>query len=188
MNGQAQEVDTWDESFTADSNEFQGQQEQSPPQESWEIPYEPPVRDPDVPTWVDNVADLDEYTANLIGEVKNRIGGMLAEEKLRSRVESAVARARDSHNGQDGLPVFDDLINDVIPLIEQQPGLKQLVLAQDDPASAAYLIGFCARYPHLVGEVFARKGRLDSSIFRSSHFRATVQGRNSGRGQPSGKV
>ena len=112
----------------------------------------------------------------------------MAEERLQSRVESAVARARDLHNGKDGLPVFDDLINDVIPRIEQQPGLKQLVLGQSNPAEAAYLIGFCARYPHLVGEVFARKGRLDSSIFRSSHFRPTVKGRNTERRQPNGRL
>jgi hypothetical protein len=185
MNGQAQAVDTFtedlDESFTADSNEFQGQQEQSPPPTpQWEIPYEPPVqpaRDPydDVPAWVE--------------EAGNRFRETLAEERLYTRVQTAEARAIEVHNGKDGLPSYSELVDHyAIPLMRERPDLRRLVLSQDDPAAASFLVGFCAAYPHLISQVVARNGQIDKSIFRSTNFRPTVRGQGSERRQPSGKV
>jgi hypothetical protein len=198
MNGQAQGVDTFtedlDENFAADLNESQSQQEESPPPTpQWEIPYEPPVQpagDPydDTPPWVDVVEDIQSYTRNLLEEAGSRFRRELAEERLYSRVESAAARAKEIHNGKDGLPPFSDLVDYAIPLLEQQPALRQLVLEQSNPAEALYLIAFSRRYPDLVPQLAARKGKIDASIFRPINFRPTVQGRNSGRLEPSGKV
>jgi hypothetical protein len=109
----------------------------------------------------------------------------LAEERLYSQVE----RAKEAHNAKDSLPPYSDLVEGyAIPRMQQQPALRQLVLGQRNPAEAAYLIGFCACYPNLIPQVLARNGRIDKSIFRSTNFRSTVQGRNSERRQPSGKV
>jgi hypothetical protein len=170
------------------------QEESYAPQQSYTPPQQPPVqpaRDPydDVPRWVDDVQDIGEYTRNILEEVGNQFRQTLAEEKLRSRVETAEARAMKAHDGTDGLNSYSELVDGyAIPLMRQQPGLRELVLSQADPASAAYLIGFCARYPHLIPQVVARNGNIDASIFQSTNFRPTVRGRNSGGSQGSGRL
>jgi hypothetical protein len=191
MNGQAQAfTEDLDESFTADSNEFQDQPEQSPPPTpQWEVPYTPPPvqqdyqqDSDDLPEWVhDENLDLQSYTRNIIEEAGKQF-------RLQRRLESSVARAKEVYNGRD-LPAYDELVNSyALPLLAQHPDLHRLVLRQADPAAASYLIGFCAAYPHLVPQVIARKGNLDKTIFRPINFRPTIQARNSGSRQPSGKV
>jgi hypothetical protein len=174
--------------------------EAPPPQESptpqWEVPYEPPVQPnynrqdyDDVPAWIDDVEDLESYTKHVLAEAGSRFRRSLAEEKLRARVETAEARAMEVHNGKDGLDDYSTLVQFyAVPILQQRPDLKNLVMRQHDVPAAAYLIGFCAKYPHLAQEVVRRRGKIDSSIFQSINFRPTVQGRNSGRRQPSGKV
>jgi hypothetical protein len=113
----------------------------------------------------------------------------LAKEKLQARLETSEQHAREVHTGEDGLPAYDALVTAYArPLLAQHPDLDRLVLRQPDPAAAEYLIGFCVAYPHLVPQVIARKGKIDKTIFRPINFRPTIQGKNSGHRQPSGKV
>ena len=112
---------------------------------------------------------------------------MLADRRLYERVESAEERARQVHDGRDGLPGYDGVVDRfAVPIMRQRQDIRQLVLAQSDPSAAAYLIGFCAAHPDLVQEVLRRNGRLDSSIFRSIDFRKTVRERTAGADSPAG--
>jgi hypothetical protein len=176
-----------DQNLTADATE-------SPlPAPQQEVPHaQSPVQQDryqqdgnDVPAWIYDVQDLDSYSKRVVEEAVNRWDQRWTERKLNERVESAVAHAREVHNGSDGLPEYSELVGYAMPLIQQRPALRQLVLSQPDPAEAAYVIGFCARYPDLVPQVMARKGRLDASIFQPINFRPTVKGKGSGRQQPS---
>jgi hypothetical protein len=167
------------------------QEESHAPQEPYTPPPQPPVQPnsyDDYP-WLDSVEDIHDYTRKLTAEIGKETAQMLADRRLYERVESAEERARQVHDGRDGLPGYDEVVDGfAVPIMRQRQDIRQLVLAQSDPSAAAYLIGFCAKYPNLAQEVLRRNGRLDSSIFRSIHFRKTVQGKNSGRRQPSGRL
>jgi hypothetical protein len=144
----------------------------------------------DLPEWVhDPDLTIESYTQHVVEEAGARIGQMLAERRTYERVESAEARVRELHDGKDGLPPYSELVDQyAVPFLRQQPvALRQLVLQQSNPAEAAYLIGFCCRYPELIPQVAARKGKLDKTILQSINFRPTV-GQGSERRQPSGKV
>jgi hypothetical protein len=184
---------------TIANEESPPQQEESytpPPTPKWEAPYEPPVQpnyngqDDDSPAWLyDPDLDLQTYTKNIVEEAGNRFRQTLDQERLHSRVERAETRAMEVYSGKDGLPSYSELVDGyAVPAMRSRPDLRQLILAQDDPATAAYVVGFCAAYPHLIPQVVARQGKIDKTIFQSTHFRPTVQGRNSGRRQPSEKT
>jgi hypothetical protein len=174
-------------------------QEESPP--TWEIPYEPPVQpapDPyaDVRPLIDGVQDIGEYTRRVIEEAGNRFEKNWSERQLRDRVETSEVRAKEVFNGEDGLPSYSELVDHyVVPILRQRPDITQLVMACPDPASASYLLGFCAKFPHLTERactLAAKNGKIDARALRSlvqgNNFRPTVQGNGSGRRQPSGKV
>jgi hypothetical protein len=168
----------------------------TPPQ-SYTQPQPPPTQpnygldDLVVPDEVQG--DINKYTQFVLQEGVKMINRLQAEEEQRqlySRVEAAETRLREQHNGRDGLPEYEDLINRyAIPLMQQRPDIKKLVLSQGERApEAAYLIGVCSAHPSVIPEVLRRGGKIDKSIFRSSNFKPTVKGQNSERRQPSGKV
>jgi hypothetical protein len=164
------------------------QEESYAPPQSYTPPPQPPVPQDydDTPEWLyDENLDLQSYTKHVIEEGWNRFRQTLGEEKL----QNAVARAREAHDGRDGLPAHDELVNGyALPLLAQHPDLHRLVLRQADPAAASYLIGFMAKYPELRPQVLARNGRIDRSIFQPVNFRPTVRGQSSGaRRQPGGR-
>jgi hypothetical protein len=178
-----------DQNLTADATDAIDTTESPPPAPQQEVSHaQSPVQSnynqqrdgDDVPAWVYDVQDLGSYSKRVVEEAVNRWDQRWTERKLNERVESAVAHARERHDGHDGLPEYSELVGYAMPLIQQQPALRQLVLSQPDPAEAAYVIGFCARYPELAQKaaaMVARNGKIDASIFQSIRSRPTVGSR-----------
>jgi hypothetical protein len=155
----------------------------------WEIPYEPPVEQnynrQDDMAGFDGFETLEQYKDYILQRANENFEQKYQERRFTERIEASETRARENHDGSDGLPAYDELVNGyAAPAMRQQPQLHRLVLSQADPAAAAYLIGFCAAYPHLVPRVLEKNGRIDKSIFQLTNFRPTVKG-TSGRQQAS---
>src|SRR5512138_89969 len=98
----------------------------------------------DVPA---NVNDLASYTRYILNEAEKSFEHKMTEKQLDGRVESTEKTARENHNGEDGLPAYDELIDEfVAPLIQKRPRIFNMLREMEDPAEAAYTLGFILKY------------------------------------------
>ncbi len=136
-----------------------------------------------------NVQDLASYTRYILNEAEKGFEAKLTERQLDGRVESTEKTARDAHNGEDGLPAYDELVDEyVAPLIQKRPRIFSMLREMEDPAEAAYTLGFILKYKNFSDIVKSQtRDELMKNINATSKQAATIKGKNSGR-QPSGRL
>ncbi len=140
----------------------------------------------DVPS---NVTDLAGYTRYILNEAEKSFEHKMTEKQLDGRVESTEKTARDAHNGEDGLPAYDELVDEyVAPLINKRPRIFSMLREMEDPAEAAYTLGFILKYKNFSDIVKSQtRDELMKNINQTSKQAASIKGKNSGR-QPSGRL
>ena len=140
----------------------------------------------DVPN---NVNDLASYTRYILNEAEKSFEHKMTEKQLDGRVESTEKTARETHNGEDGLPAYDELVDEfVAPLIQKRPRIFNMLREMEDPAEAAYTLGFILKYKNFSDIVKSQtRDELMKNINATSKQAATIKGKNSGR-QPSGRL
>ncbi len=140
----------------------------------------------DVPS---NVNDLASYTRYILNEAEKSFEHKMTEKQLDGRVESTEKTARDAHNGEDGLPAYDELVDEyVAPLINKRPRIFSMLREMEDPAEAAYTLGFILKYKNFSDIVKSQtRDELMKNINQTSKQAASIKGKNSGR-QPSGRL
>jgi len=140
----------------------------------------------DVPS---NVNDLASYTRYILNEAEKSFEHKMTEKQLDGRVESTEKTAREAHNGDDGLPAYDELVDEfVAPLIQKRPRIFNMLREMEDPAEAAYTLGFILKYKNFSDIVKSQtRDELMKNINATSKQAASVKGRASGR-QPSGRL
>lgn len=95
------------------------------------------------PRSLDEVQDLGSYTRYILDEASKQFKKEMSEQQLDSRVEFTESRARDVHNGDDGLPGYDELVDEyVVPMIQKNPKIFEVIKQLPDPAEASYTLGF----------------------------------------------
>jgi hypothetical protein len=136
-----------------------------------------------------NVQDLASYTRYILNEAEKGFEAKMTERQLDGRVESTEKTARDAHNGEDGLPAYDELVDEyVAPLIQKRPRIFSMLREMEDPAEAAYTLGFILKYKNFSDIVKSQtRDELMKNINATSKQAATIKGKNSGR-QPSGRL
>ncbi len=136
-----------------------------------------------------NVQDLASYTRYILNEAEKGFEAKLTERQLDGRVESTEKTARDAHNGEDGLPAYDELVDEyVAPLINKRPRIFSMLREMEDPAEAAYTLGFILKYKNFSDIVKSQtRDELMKNINATSKQAASIKGKNSGR-QPSGRL
>jgi len=136
-----------------------------------------------------NVQDLQSYTRYILNEAEKGFEAKLTERQLDGRVESTEKTARDAHNGEDGLPAYDELVDEyVAPLIQKRPRIFSMLREMEDPAEAAYTLGFILKYKNFSDIVKSQtRDELMKNINATSKQAATIKGKSSGR-QPSGRL
>ncbi len=136
-----------------------------------------------------NVQDLASYTRYILNEAEKGFEAKLTERQLDGRVESTEKTARDAHNGEDGLPAYDELVDEyVAPLINKRPRIFSMLREMEDPAEAAYTLGFILKYKNFSDIVKSQtRDELMKNINQTSKQAASIKGKNSGR-QPSGRL
>lgn len=136
-----------------------------------------------------NVQDLASYTRYILNEAEKGFEAKLTERQLDSRVETTEKTAREAHNGEDGLPAYDELVDEyVAPLIQKRPRIFSMLREMEDPAEAAYTLGFILKYKNFSDIVKSQtRDELMKNINATSKQAASIKGKNSGR-QPSGRL
>ncbi len=136
-----------------------------------------------------NVQDLASYTRYILNEAEKGFEAKLTERQLDGRVESTEKTARDAHNGEDGLPAYDELVDEyVAPLINKRPRIFSMLREMEDPAEAAYTLGFILKYKNFSDIVKSQtRDELMKNINATSKQAATIRGKSSGR-QPTGRL
>jgi hypothetical protein len=137
----------------------------------------------------ENVKDLESYTQFVIDKAKKEFGREVSEKQLDGKVEESEKRAREEHKGDDGLPAYDDLIDEVVaPAIRKNPKIFELIRLMEDPAGAAYTLGFILKYQNFQDIIKSQsREELVRNINNTAKQAATVRGKTNGR-QPSGKL
>jgi len=140
----------------------------------------------DVPS---NVNDLASYTRYILNEAEKSFEHKMTEKQLDGRVESTEKSAREAHNGEDGLPAYDELVDEfVAPLIQKRPRIFNMLREMEDPAEAAYTLGFILKYKNFSDIMKSQtRDELMKNINATAKQAASVKGKNSGR-QPSGRL
>jgi len=140
----------------------------------------------DVPN---NVNDLASYTRYILNEAEKSFEHKMTEKQLDGRVESTEKTARETHNGEDGLPAYDELVDEfVAPLIQKRPRIFNMLREMEDPAEAAYTLGFILKYKNFSDIVKSQtRDELMKNINATSKQAANVKGKAAGR-QPSGRL
>lgn len=140
----------------------------------------------DVPS---NVNDLASYTRYILNEAEKSFEHKMTEKQLDGRVESTEKTARDAHNGEDGLPAYDELVDEyVAPLIQKRPRIFSMLREMEDPAEAAYTLGFILKYKNFSDIVKSQtRDELMKNINATSKQAASIRGKANGR-QPSGRL
>ncbi len=136
-----------------------------------------------------NVQDLASYTRYILNEAEKGFEAKLTERQLDGRVETTEKTAREAHNGEDGLPAYDELVDEyVAPLINKRPRIFSMLREMEDPAEAAYTLGFILKYKNFSDIVKSQtRDELMKNINQTSKQAASIKGKNSGR-QPSGRL
>jgi len=136
-----------------------------------------------------NVNDLASYTRYILNEAEKGFEAKMTEKQLDGRVETSEKTAREAHNGEDGLPAYDELVDEfVAPLIQKRPRIFSMLREMEDPAEAAYTLGFILKYKNFSDIVKSQtRDELMKNINATSKQAANVKGKNSGR-QPSGRL
>src|SRR5262245_22234978 len=71
------------------------------------------------PRSLDDVQDLGSYTKYILNEAKKQFSEEVTENQLNHKVERTEAEARLKYDGSNGLPAYDDLIDEyVVPMIQ----------------------------------------------------------------------
>lgn len=141
------------------------------------------------PRSLDDVQDLGSYTRYILEEASKQFERKMSDQQLDSRVEYTETRARDLHNGEDGLPAYDELVDEfVVPMIQKNPRIFEVIKQLPDPAEASYTLGFLMKYPKF-SEMIKSQSRDDlvKNINATARQAATVRGRSNGH-QPTGKL
>ena len=140
-----------------------------------------------IPPWA--TKDLGTYTRFIVDTAKKEFESLATDRQLDQRVESSESRAREIHNGEDGLPSYDELVDEyVVPIIEKNKKIYELLRQMPDPAEASYTLGFLLKYPKFADMIKSQsRDELVKTINSSAKFAATARGRNGGR-QPTGKL
>jgi len=136
-----------------------------------------------------NVNDLASYTRYILNEAEKGFEAKMTEKQLDGRVETSEKTARDAHNGEDGLPAYDELVDEfVAPLIQKRPRIFSMLREMEDPAEAAYTLGFILKYKNFSDIVKSQtRDELMKNINATSKQAANIKGKASGR-QPSGRL
>ena len=134
--------------------------------------------------------DLKSYSRWLIGEAKKSFQAEMTEKQLDGRVESSEKAARDSHDGNDGLPAYDEMIDEyVAPLIQKRPEIFKMLRQLDDPAEGAYTLGFILKYKNFKDILQSNtRDELMKNINATSKQAASVRGKASNRSGNGGKL
>lgn len=150
-------------------------------------PYRtPPVGDGD---GLDKVSNLADYTRYVLQEAEKAFEHKMTEKQMDNRVEETENQARKIHDGTDGLPAYDDIVDEyVVPMIQKNPRIFQLLRVMPDPAESSYTLGFLLKYPNF-SEMLKSQSREDlvKTINGTAKQAASVKGKSSGR-QPSGRL
>jgi hypothetical protein len=133
----------------------------------------------ETPTSLDEVENLGQFKDYILSEARRQITEEWTEKDLDARVESTESKARQLHNGEDGFPEYDEVVDTyVVPLIEKNPTVFKLLRLLDDPGEAAYTLGMLRGFPKFV-EQLKGKGREDlaKTINDATKNAALVRGR-----------
>ncbi len=136
-----------------------------------------------------NVNDLASYTRYILNEAEKGFEAKMTEKQLDGRVETSEKTAREAHNGEDGLPAYDELVDEfVAPLIQKRPRIFSMLREMEDPAEAAYTLGFILKYKNFSDIVKSQtRDELIKNINATSKQAANIKGKAAGR-QPSGRL
>jgi hypothetical protein len=77
-----------------------------------------------------NVQDLASYTRYILNEAEKGFEAKLTERQLDGRVESTEKTARDAHNGEDGLPAYDELVDEYVAPLSTSARASSLCCAK----------------------------------------------------------
>jgi len=138
---------------------------------------------------LDKVTNLQDYTRYVLQEAEKAFEHKMTEKQMDNRVEESEVQARKQHDGEDGLPAYDDLVDEyVVPMIQKNPRIFQLLRVMPDPAESSYTLGFLLKYPNF-SEMLKSQSREDlvKTINGQAKQAATVKGKGNGR-QPSGRL
>src|SRR5262245_38906870 len=137
----------------------------------------------------ENVKDLESYTQFIVNKAKKEFAKEATGKQLDSRVEDSEVRARAEHDGSDGLPAYDDLIDEVVtPERQNNPDIIQLLRLEKEPEQAAYTPRFILNYQNRTEINQAQtRDELIKNINDKGKEAAQVRGRSNGK-QPSGKL
>lgn len=141
-----------------------------------EIPTPPAPFVPDKPP--DSIASLDEYNRWLFEPQAPRLEAHAEAQanffSFKQRVEDTEKAAIKKYS--DGFPPYLETVdNFALPLMDREEKFKRLVLGNQNPAEAAYVLGICERFPHLVSEIVRRGGKITRDLFQGARFRPGVQ-------------
>lgn len=141
------------------------------------------------PKSLDEVENLGQFSQYLLAEAKRQINEEWTEKDLDSRVSRTERTARAAHNGEDGFPEYDEVVDTyVLPLIQKNPNVFKLLRLMDNPGEAAYTLGMLQGFPEYANQLKGQgREELAKTINDATHKAALVRGRNGGK-QPSGKL
>ena len=142
-----------------------------------------------VPNSLDEVKDLGQYTRFVLDEAAKQFEHKMTQKQLDDRVETSESHAREVHNGEDGLPPYDELLDEfVVPMVQKNPKIFELIRQMPDPAEASYTLGMLLKWPNFTEMLKSQANEdLIKKINGTAKQAATVKGKSSGR-QPSGKL
>jgi hypothetical protein len=104
---------------------------------------------------------VDEYTdfiqKSLMQKIKGEIQPELAHTHTQQKLEIAEEKARSRHDGKDGLPSYDELIDEyLMPQLEDDEALFMLIKQTKDPAETAYRLALLNAMPDLMAQTKAQ--------------------------------
>src|SRR5690349_19816559 len=131
----------------------------------------------------DNITDLGQYTNYLLQQAEKSFEHKMTERQLDAKVESSEENARKTHDGEDGLPTYDELFDEqVAPMIQKNPRIYELLRLMPDPAEATYVLGFIMKYKNFAQALQSHsRDDLMKAINQTAKQAATIKGKAGNR-------
>ena len=111
---------------------------------------------------LDNVQSVKDLVNWWDKQAQSKFETILTQREKQSNFRNSMAQARTEYVGDDILPSFQDLEQDVLmPLVQQSPQILQLLRELPNPGQAAYTLGILlkAQNPAGLRKMFASQGR-----------------------------
>ena len=99
---------------------------------------------------IEEVKTVKDLVEHVITETRRASRAEMGELDKTNRIRTTQTAARSKHDGADGNPSYDDVLDEIVlPMIRENPNLFALLREMPDPAEAAYTLGMIVKYPEL---------------------------------------